>query len=90
MGQHISDDLIRRRAHAIWEAEGRPEGLQDEHWRRARDELEQDFQKATAGVPEHEHRWTPHLEVEEALEPGKNREPAGLKWTSGSGERGPG
>ncbi|HEX2726231.1 MAG TPA: DUF2934 domain-containing protein [Beijerinckiaceae bacterium] len=30
---------IRERARRIWEAEGRPEGRADEHWRRAQDEL---------------------------------------------------
>lgn len=33
------EERIRRRAHAIWEEEGRPEGRQEEHWRRARREL---------------------------------------------------
>ena len=30
---------IRERAHAIWEAEGRPEGREQEHWQRACREL---------------------------------------------------
>lgn len=30
-----SDDAIRSRAHAIWEAEGRPDGRHDIHWQRA-------------------------------------------------------
>ncbi|WP_207485726.1 DUF2934 domain-containing protein [Arenibaculum pallidiluteum] len=34
-----AEDEIRRRAHAIWEAEGRPEGRHDEHWRQAASEL---------------------------------------------------
>ena len=34
------EDRIRRRAHAIWEREGRPEGRQQEHWERARREIE--------------------------------------------------
>ena len=34
------EEQIRARAHQIWESEGRPEGLQDEHWERARRELE--------------------------------------------------
>ncbi len=36
------DDLeerIRQRAYAIWEQEGCPEGRQEEHWQRAREEL---------------------------------------------------
>nr|WP_111298240.1 DUF2934 domain-containing protein [Paracoccus saliphilus] len=35
-------ELIRRRAHQIWEAEGRPEGREAEHWARAQDELRQE------------------------------------------------
>lgn len=34
----ISEDRIRERAHAIWEREGRPEGMEAEHWARARQE----------------------------------------------------
>lgn len=29
------DDRIRRRAHEIWESEGRPHGRHDDHWHRA-------------------------------------------------------
>ncbi|MBM3605719.1 MAG: DUF2934 domain-containing protein [Alphaproteobacteria bacterium] len=32
-------DRIRERAHQIWEAEGRPEGREAEHWAQAQDEL---------------------------------------------------
>ena len=32
-------DRIRRRAHEIWEAEGRPEGRAHEHWLRAQREI---------------------------------------------------
>ncbi len=31
-----ADDEIARVAYALWEAEGRPEGRQDDHWTRAR------------------------------------------------------
>lgn len=34
----VNEDLIRERAHAIWEREGRPVGMQAEHWERARRE----------------------------------------------------
>jgi hypothetical protein len=33
------NDLIKQRAYAIWEKEGRPHGKHDEHWRQASDEL---------------------------------------------------
>ena len=34
------EERIRRRAHEIWEREGRPEGRHEEHWARARREVE--------------------------------------------------
>lgn len=33
------EQRIRERAHAIWEADGRPEGREKEHWQRACREL---------------------------------------------------
>ncbi len=33
------DERIRRRAHEIWEEEGRPEGREYSHWLRARAEI---------------------------------------------------
>lgn len=35
-----SEETIRRRAHEIWEGEGRPEGRAAEHWRRAAAEVD--------------------------------------------------
>ncbi len=40
---------IRRRAYEIWEAEGRPEGREDEHWARAAAELREASFSAAAG-----------------------------------------
>jgi hypothetical protein len=34
-----SQDLIRERAYALWEASGRPEGHEIEHWMQAEREL---------------------------------------------------
>lgn len=34
------EERIRQRAYEIWDAEGRPEGQEAEHWLRARDEIE--------------------------------------------------
>ena len=34
------EERIRRRAHEIWEREGRPEGRHEEHWAWARREVE--------------------------------------------------
>ena len=37
LADRVDDELeIRKRAHAIWEAEGRPLGRELEHWLRAR------------------------------------------------------
>ena len=33
------DERIRKRAHEIWEEEGRPEGREYSHWLRARAEI---------------------------------------------------
>jgi len=33
------EDRIRRRAHQIWEREGRPEGRHDDHWTLAKEEI---------------------------------------------------
>jgi hypothetical protein len=33
------EEAIRRRAHEIWEMEGRPEGYASLHWERAKQEL---------------------------------------------------
>lgn len=34
------EELIRRRAYAIWESEGRPTGEDKRHWEQARREME--------------------------------------------------
>jgi hypothetical protein len=34
------DERIRQRAHEIWEREGRPHGLEQEHWDRATREID--------------------------------------------------
>jgi hypothetical protein len=36
--------VIRERAYALWEAEGRPEGRALEHWRRAEREVLEEYQ----------------------------------------------
>ena len=36
------DEQIRRRAHEIWESEGRPHGRDEEHWQRACEEIERE------------------------------------------------
>ncbi len=62
----ISEDCVRRRAYRIWEAEGRPPGRHDEHWRRARLEIERE--QRLAHDHDMDHRLPLH--VEEALTSG--------------------
>jgi hypothetical protein len=50
------EDLVRRRAYAIWEKEGRPEGRHDDHWRRAHEEMH-GLEDAPKQIPEK----PPHL-----------------------------
>ena len=52
------EDLIRARAHKIWEDEGRPEGRSDSHWRQAQDELQRELAEAK-----------PHPEITTELAP---------------------
>jgi hypothetical protein len=35
----VDEGIIRQRAHAIWEAQGKPDGQHLEHWEQARREL---------------------------------------------------
>jgi len=51
----MSDEQrIREKAYEIWEAKGRPEGQESEHWAQARDEMEHFYKEgdATAGSVE--------------------------------------
>lgn len=51
------EEAIRRRAHALWEEAGRPEGRAEEFWHRAREEAElasrapQEFAGETGAAP---------------------------------------
>lgn len=65
----VDKDEIRRRAYRIWEAEGRPPGKHDEYWRRAREDIEREFQRAVGQAGDVRHRMNPPLQVEEALDP---------------------
>lgn len=47
-------ELIKRRAYALWESEGRPEGRHDDHWRRASEEMHGlEDMPATSRKPSH-------------------------------------
>ncbi len=36
------EELVALRAYALWEAEGRPDGRAEDHWRRARLEIDRE------------------------------------------------
>ncbi|WP_395676018.1 DUF2934 domain-containing protein [Inquilinus sp.] len=46
------DERIRQRAYEIWEALGRPEGGQQQHWTQAEAEILADEGHGTASAPE--------------------------------------
>jgi hypothetical protein len=84
-----ADDEIRKRAHEIWEEEGRPEGRHDEHWRRAREDIQRQFEQATAHAGDNPDRLKATHAIEQAIEdPGASQEPGGDQWGSTSDTRG--
>jgi hypothetical protein len=44
------EDHVRKRAHAMWEKEGRPHGKEKEHWERALQELRSEEERASSIV----------------------------------------
>ena len=57
-----ANDEIARVAHAIWEAEGQPEGRDHEHWMRARQLIEEgraEVEFPQAAAPRDRGRWRP-------------------------------
>lgn len=48
------EERIRRRAHAIWESEGRPFGEEERHWEQARREIEEVLPSQSTGSSEGE------------------------------------
>ena len=45
------EDRIQRRAHEIWEREGRPDGRHEEHWAQARRQIEAEHGGGPAPEP---------------------------------------
>lgn len=43
------DDNIRTRAHQLWEEEGQPDGRHEDHWKRAKEELDVPVESDEAG-----------------------------------------
>lgn len=42
-------ERIRQRAYAIWEREGRPEGVKDRHWHQAAEEIAAEEKQGAGG-----------------------------------------
>jgi hypothetical protein len=51
-----ADELIRLRAYALWELEGKPEGRLDEYWLRARELIEDEKRSAYPPTQARGHR----------------------------------
>ena len=45
-------ELIRQRAHQIWEASGHPEGMEADHWQQAEEQLRLEGHLDAAGLPD--------------------------------------
>lgn len=71
----LTEDMIRERAHHIWEREGRPEGRAEEHWQMARSELaiQTAPHLATKPNPAAESEEVEHPEPVEPLEAVENQ-----------------
>lgn len=89
MAQRMEEDAIRRRAYEIWEEQGRPIGRHDEHWMRARDEVQRQFDQETETAGKDPDRLKYTQAIEEAVEdPGRSRRPGGDQWATTSDQRG--
>jgi hypothetical protein len=42
------ENLVQKRAHEIWEQEGRPHGRHEEHWRQAAEEVTREIERMKA------------------------------------------
>lgn len=73
--QLISEDVIRARAHHIWEREGCPEGRAEDHWQMARSELAMEMGTGLAKEvnPAAEREGVDHPEPVEPLEAVENQ-----------------
>jgi hypothetical protein len=45
------DEMVRTRAYALWESEGRPLGRDAEHWLQSEEEARREFRTAKAKAP---------------------------------------
>jgi hypothetical protein len=47
------EELIALRAYALWMAEGQPDGRSEDHWQRARREIDRELTAPERGIEEH-------------------------------------
>lgn len=66
------EEMIRQRAHAIWEREGRPHGRHEEHWQMAAAEITEELERIKA-----DHVPTEGGEAPEAPRKGRQRRTGG-------------
>ena len=71
MAQQLQEERIRERAHALWEAEGRPEGREADHWREAERQtmLEEGLGEPQADRPEPPEDARPEPQPEPPADP---------------------
>lgn len=62
--RYEQQEKIRRRAYEIWDAEGRVDGCQEDHWRRAEAEVEAEVQPPERHSHERSHRGKGPQEAE--------------------------
>lgn len=79
--QTDTEHRIRERAHALWEAEGRPEGKREAHWEQARREIAAEDETAPSGGA--------HAEADRSPEGGTDRPGMDLGGASEEGREGP-
>ena len=48
-----TEELVRLRAYALWIEDGQPEGREQEHWQRARREIERSLSVPEREIDEH-------------------------------------
>ncbi|THK39355.1 DUF2934 domain-containing protein [Ensifer sp. MPMI2T] len=70
------EELIRRRAYAIWEREGRPEGQDLRHWEQASREMQREENQSRSGEKEDlETEGTTHATSTPTSPPSESKSP---------------
>lgn len=81
------DEQIRLRAHEIWESEGQPHGRDEEHWQRARAEIESEVgASGTGAFQAASRRGSSSDPAQDSAAPGRTRKAAAAN-SGAQGER---